>query len=164
MRIDYYFNLSPVLGWTVVLIAARRYPPDSQLLTKLIAPYHKLLWATIAEMPQRYHVVKALALLCTWPIPLTMEHFNYKTGVSNTAGSGLGLSEMDPTFMLSGVMMQIALQTGLHRANYAQDFSKQCRNIPQAEIGDRQLTWAICNITAQKFVETPIPDRKFLTN
>jgi hypothetical protein len=119
---DHYFNLSPLLGWTVVIIAARRHSNDEQLLDKLRKPYHKLLWNTISEMPQKHHVVKALILLCTWPVPLVMELANHGTGNQNTASNNLGLSERDPTFMYSGITFQIELQTGLHRAHYAQDF------------------------------------------
>lgn len=67
-------------------------------------------------------------------------------------GGGLGLSETDPTYMHSGIMMQIALQTGLHRPMHAQDFIRQTRDISEAEINDRKLTWAVCNIVAQRYL------------
>jgi hypothetical protein len=141
MGSDYYFDLSPVLGWAVIVVAARRYTKDGQLLSKLTARYNKLLWATISEMPQKYHTVKALALLCTWPMPSTVESSNKngKEKVENGPGR-LGLSEIDPTFMLSGIMVQIAMQTGLHSSLHTQDFIQQTRSVTQAEMEDRQLT------------------------
>lgn len=148
----HYFSLSPVLGWTVVIIAARRYPPDPELVTRLSAPYHKLLWTTIQEMPQRYHTAKALALLCTWP--LVKVYAPYTAGSEYKAGAGLGLSEVDPSFMLSGIMIQIALQTGIHRPLHAQDFIRPMRFVSQEEVNDRRLTWIVCNIVAQRFVMT----------
>jgi hypothetical protein len=150
MGSDFYFDISPTLGWTVILVAARRNTEDGQLFSKLAAPYHKLLWATIAEMPQKYHTVKALSLLCTWPMPSTPELFSKSN--SELIGPGLarlGLSELDPTFMLSGIMMQIAMQTWLHRSYHVQECIQQIRSIDQAEIEDRQLTWAVCNIVSQ---------------
>lgn len=99
-------------------------------MASLSAPYTKLLWATIGEMPQSYHVVKALALYCTWPLP-----FNS--------------SLVDPTFMISGIMMQIALQTGLHRPLHAQDFGKYVKDVRESEVKDRTITWAVCNIICQ---------------
>jgi hypothetical protein len=63
-----------------------------------------------------------------------------------------GLSETDPTYLICGIMMQIALQTGLHRPLHASDFSEQTRDVSEAEIEDRKLTWAICNIVCQGFV------------
>lgn len=156
MGSDYYFDISPILGWTVILVAGRRYTQDCQLLSALVAPYNKLLWATIFEMPQKYHTVKALALLCTWPIPSTVErsHSSDSENISNGPGR-LGMSEIDPTFLLSGIMMQIAMQTGLHRSFHAQDFIQQTRNIAQAEVEDRRLAWAVCNIVSQRFVKRP---------
>lgn len=132
------------------MIAARRHIPDGTLLPKLTAPYQKLLWTTIATMPQRYHTVKALALLCTWPVPLRIEHFSEKAVQENKAGSGIGLTETDPTFMLSGIMMQIALQTSLHRVDRAQEFVKLATGVSYDEVRDRQLTWAVCNIVAHQ--------------
>lgn len=143
---DHYFNTSPILGWTIIIIAARRYSTDVQLLNKLITPHKKLLWATISEMPQRYYTAKSLALLCTWSIPITTVNSR-----SSPAG-GLGLSEMDPTFMLSGIMIQIAIQCGLHRPLNTDDLNRSSRVVSQAEIEDRKLTWALCNIVAQGFV------------
>lgn len=101
-------------------------------------------------MPQKYHTVKALALLCTWP--LIKQYAPIKVGGEQKTGTGLGLSEIDPTFMLSGIMIQIALQTGLHRPLHVHDFIKSARFVSQGEIDDRQLTWVMCNIVAQRFV------------
>lgn len=131
MNSDQYFNLCPLLGWTIVLVAARRFSHEPTLLANLSAPYTKLLWASLCEMPQSYHVVKALALYCTWPLP-----FNS--------------SSVDPTFMISGIMMQIALQTGLHRPLHAQDFGKYVKDIKDSDVKDRTVTWAVCNIICQK--------------
>src|SRR5690349_17196990 len=102
---DEYFQRSPLLFWAIVSVGARHYSPEPQLYSSLAGPVSQLAWSTFAEVPQSYHVVKALILLCTWAFP---------TSSTST----------DPTFMLCGVMMQIALQIGLHRPNHAQDFSK----------------------------------------
>ncbi|KAI9740821.1 MAG: hypothetical protein M1818_004426 [Claussenomyces sp. TS43310] len=130
MTADHYFSLSPLLGWTIVLIASRRSPHEPTLMGTLSTAYNKLLWASISEMPQAYHVVKALCLICMWPLPINS-------------------SSIDPTFMISGIMMQIALQTGLHRPSHAQDFGKYVKEVNESEIRDRALTWAACNIIFQ---------------
>ncbi len=91
----------------------------------------RLVWSTVSEVPQNYHVVKALALLCTWPFPTS----------STTT---------DPTFMLCGVMMQIAMQIGLHRPSHAQDFTKFKIELREADLKDRVRTWAVCNIVGQR--------------
>ena len=128
---DYYYEASPLLFWTIIAVAARRYHVDATLLNALAAPMSRLLWATISDVPQSYHVVKALCILCTWPLP-----------ISSTS--------TDPTFMLSGLMMQIAMQIGLHRPSHAQDFTKFRVELREEELKDRVKTWAACNVVAQR--------------
>ncbi|EFQ99731.1 C6 zinc finger domain-containing protein [Nannizzia gypsea CBS 118893] len=128
---DEYYDTSPLLFWTILAVASRRYQTDSSLLNALSGPVMRLVWSTLADVPQSYHVVKALALLCTWPFP---------TSSTST----------DPTFMLCGMMQQIALQIGLHRPSHAQDFSKYRVELREGELNDRVTTWAFCNIVAQR--------------
>jgi hypothetical protein len=130
-----YLALSPLLFWTIVCTAARRFQPDAPLLQKLIEPLSKLLWSTVADVPQDYHVVKALCLLCTWPLPTSR-------------------SSSDPTFMLAGLMMHIALQVGLHRPSHAQEFSRKRVHLEDDEIQDRAKTWVACIVVAQKYVNS----------
>ncbi|PMD31725.1 hypothetical protein L207DRAFT_500780 [Hyaloscypha variabilis F] len=147
---DFYFDTSPLLGWTVVLVAARRYAQNEHVLSALAQPYRKLLWSTISDMPQKYHTVKALALLCTWPVLAIAEISSKQTPEKPGPGfSRLGLSELDPSFMLSGIMMQIAMQTGLHISSQVHELTQLSRSSGKAEIEDRQLTWAVCNMVAQ---------------
>ncbi|KAM3073360.1 hypothetical protein ACMFMG_004742 [Clarireedia jacksonii] len=143
---DQYFSQDPLLGWVIVLVASRRYPQDSTLVLRLSAPFMKKLGCAISDMPQRQSTVKALAILCTWPIPLIR---GFTKSRNDKAAPTMGLSELDPTSMLSGFMMQIALQLGHHRPLHAQDFLTQTREVTDAELKDRKLTWAICNIVSQ---------------
>lgn len=128
---DQYFDLSPLLYWSIIVTAARRYEFEPTLLTGIRDDFSRLIWSTISDVPQNYHVVKALAILCTWPLP---------TKSTST----------DQTFILSGIMMQISLQTGLHRPSHAQDFSRTSVELKEDDIRDRLTTWALCNIVAQK--------------
>ncbi|KAL8883067.1 MAG: hypothetical protein Q9192_007470 [Flavoplaca navasiana] len=128
---DAYFGISPLLPWIIISVAARHYPPDPNLLPSLSAPVSVRLWATLADVPQNYVVVKALCILCTWPLP-----------VSSTSS--------DPTFMLSGLMMQIAMQIGLHRPSHAQDFARFKEDLREEELRDRVKTWVACNMISQR--------------
>ncbi|KPI37047.1 uncharacterized protein AB675_3638 [Cyphellophora attinorum] len=56
----------------------------------------------------------------------------------------------DPTFMLCGLMMQTALQIGLHRPSHSQDFSKFRVELREVELQDRVVVWSVCNIVAQR--------------
>ncbi|KAL4936060.1 hypothetical protein BDV06DRAFT_205763 [Aspergillus oleicola] len=126
-----YYTVSPLLFWTIISVGARRYQPDTNLLNSLAGPVTRLVWSTLADVPQSYHVVKALCLLCSWPFP---------TSSTST----------DPTFMLCGLMIQIAMQLGLHRPSHTQDFSKYRVELIEEELRDKVRTWAICNIVAQR--------------
>lgn len=130
---DQYYNTSPLLFWTIISVGARRYRSDPHLLNSLAGPVTRLVWSTLADIPQSYHVVKALCLLCSWPFP---------TSSTST----------DPTFMLCGMMMQVAMQLGLHRPSHVQDFSKFRVELIEEELRDKVRTWAICNIVAQRYV------------
>jgi len=126
-----YFDYCPALFWAIAGIGARRYQTDATLLDRLTGPITRLVWSALADMKQMYGIVKVLCLLCTWPFP-----------TSSTSS--------DPTFMFSGVMMQIAMQIGLHRPSHAQDFSKFRMELQEDELRDRVRAWAICNIVAQR--------------
>ncbi|KAM0112767.1 hypothetical protein ACP6JB_001505 [Aspergillus fumigatus] len=130
---DDYYSVSPLLFWTIISVGARRYQTDTHLLNSLAGPVTRLVWSTLADIPQSYHVVKALCLLCSWPFP---------TSSTST----------DPTFMLCGMMMQVAMQLGLHRPSHTQDFSKFRVELIEEELRDKVRTWAICNVVAQRYV------------
>lgn len=125
-----YYKQHPLLHWTIIAIASRRYEPKPSLLVEIQHALENLLWTTLSAIPQTYHVCKALALLCTWPLP-------------NSSTSG------EPTMMLTGAMFQLAMQYGLHRPSHAQDFSRFRIELREEEITDRLATWATVNIVAQ---------------
>ncbi|KAH8596758.1 hypothetical protein B0O99DRAFT_619857 [Bisporella sp. PMI_857] len=127
---DSYYEQHPLLFWTIISIAARRYTADPNLLTALVGPLTRLLWNTVGEVPTNYFVVKALCLLCVWPLP---------TSTTTT----------DPTHILSGVMMKTATGIGLHRPSHTQDFSRVSIDLNREQLHDRVTTWAVCNIVAQ---------------
>ncbi|TVY42940.1 Regulatory protein [Lachnellula occidentalis] len=127
---DQYYQQHPLLFWVIIVVAARRYTADPSLLTALSAPLSRLLWSTIGEVPSTHYVVKALCLLCTWPLP---------TSTTST----------DPSHILGGVMMKAATGIGLHRPNHTQDFSRVSVDLNKEQLHDRVITWAVCNIVAQ---------------
>jgi len=126
------FELSSLLFWVIITVGARRYAADETLLSRLDPLVAELIYDTIFANPQNYHVVKALSIICTWPLP--------KKKTSD-----------DPTYLLSGLMMEIALQTGLHRPTQTQDFyTRQRIELRDDDIRDRLQTWICCNIVAQE--------------
>ncbi|KAI4120252.1 MAG: hypothetical protein LQ338_007154 [Usnochroma carphineum] len=109
---DSYYDASPLLFWTIISVAARHYSPDLSLLPALSTPISHLLWATLADVPQSYVVVKALCILC--------------------------------------LMMQVAMQIGLHRPSHAQEFARFKIELREEEMKDRVKTWVACNIVSQR--------------
>ncbi|KAK4869828.1 hypothetical protein LT330_005552 [Penicillium expansum] len=127
---EVYLNRCPLLAWTMICVACRRSQYEPGLLSALSGPFSRLLWSTITSVPQDYRVVKALCVLCTWPLPTTSQR-------------------TDATFMLSGLMMQIAMQLGLHRPVQAEEFTTFRMEVQGEALKDRLHTWVICNIVAQ---------------
>ncbi|TQS33810.1 hypothetical protein Golomagni_05833, partial [Golovinomyces magnicellulatus] len=129
---DQYYQQHPLLFWSIVAVAARRFSPQNagNLISNLSDPLTRFLWATIGEVPSNYYVVKAMCLLCAWPLP------------TSTTTS-------DPTHILCGVMMKTATGIGLHRPNNIQDFSRVSVDLNREQLADRVTTWAVCNIVAQ---------------
>ncbi|KAK4039324.1 hypothetical protein C8A01DRAFT_47174 [Parachaetomium inaequale] len=127
---DQYYQQNPLLYWAIIAVASRRFGSDPNILTKLSGPLTRLLWSTVGDVPQSYFVVKALCLLCTWPLP-----------TSTTSA--------DPTHILCGVMMKTATGIGLHRPNHTNDFSRVAVELNKEGLHDRIKTWAVCNIVAQ---------------
>lgn len=127
---DEYAKDARLLFWAIISVAARHYDHDTGLLIRLKEPVTNLIWQTVMKSQPTHHVVKALCLLCTWPLP---------TNRTST----------DPTFMFCGLMMQMAMQIGLHQPANAQDFSRTKVRLRQEDVHDRLRTWAVCNIVAQ---------------
>ncbi|KAI0578702.1 Zn(II)2Cys6 transcriptional activator [Pyrenophora tritici-repentis] len=126
---EYYSQDHRLLFWAIVAVAARRYAPRPSLLKELAKPLSDLIWDSIRNQPN-HHVVKALCLLCTWPLPAER-------------------TVTDPTFILCGAMMQVAMQIGLHQPTHPDDFSRTRMRLRREDIHDRLRTWAVCNIVAQ---------------
>ncbi|TVY67517.1 Regulatory protein LEU3 [Lachnellula suecica] len=127
---DAYYQQHPLLFWVIIAVSSRRYTKDPSLLTAIAPPLSRLLWATVGEVPNTHYVVKALCLLCTWPLP---------TSTTST----------DPSHILGGVMMKTATGIGLHRPKHTQDFSRVNVDLNREQLHDRVTTWAVCNIVAQ---------------
>jgi hypothetical protein len=127
---DLLFDRSEFLFWTVILIASRHFAEDPTLLQRIIPPYSELLKDTLCKPPANHNTVKALCLICTWPLP-----------VSSTTS--------DMTFVWSGIMMKFAMQLGLHRPSHPMDFSRTRIQLREEDIADRFKTWVACNIVAQ---------------
>ncbi|KFY65259.1 hypothetical protein V496_02717 [Pseudogymnoascus sp. VKM F-4515 (FW-2607)] len=135
---DQYYEISPLLFWAIITIAARRHRDYPRLLETLAGPVSNLLWKTVqvsaAELMNLWPV-QAYIILCTWPLP------------SNRVWT-------DPSFLLSNIAVTSAIQIGLHRPEHPRDFlarpSRQYADfvVTEDETSERMRTWAACNVVS----------------
>lgn len=114
------------------MVASRHFHMDQALFARLQPVYEDYVKDQITKPPVRdqHHAVKALCLLCSWPLP-----------VASTTD--------DMTFIHSGIMMKFAMQLGIHRPSSPSDFNNIPVSLRQDQVTDRLRTWAFCNIVAQ---------------
>ncbi|KFY37824.1 hypothetical protein V495_06931 [Pseudogymnoascus sp. VKM F-4514 (FW-929)] len=135
---DQYYEISPLLFWAIITVAARRHRDHPRLLENLAGPVSNLLWKTVqisaAELMNLWPV-QAFIILCNWPLP------------SNRVWT-------DPSFLLSNIAVTSAIQLGLHRPEHPKEFlarpSVQYNNfmVNERETSERMRTWAACNIVS----------------
>ena len=132
-HINLLFDRGYFLFWTIMLIALRHMsnePESENFFMQLLPFYQDLLKDTISKPPKNHFTIKALCLLCYWPLPVT----------STTE---------DMTLTYSGIMMKHAMQIGLHRPSHPDDFARTRIQLRPEDITDRLRTWVCCNIVAQ---------------
>ena len=120
---------SPLLFWTIVAIGSRKYPDDPTVLSLLAPRLLKLVREAVfsRDLP----TIQAFLLLCVWPIPVdTLDN--------------------DISPVLIGVILQLALNVGLHLHGDGQDFSRITLNPDSHEEIFRSKLWMSCVITVQR--------------
>lgn len=124
-----YFESCELLFWAIVSVAARRFQHNPTLLPQLSRHVSELVWKQVRILPSSKGIVQSLILFCSWPFP-----------TSSTA--------TDTTYLLSGIMIQIGTQLGLHRSTTPEDFTKFPVSLTTYEYSERVRTWAACCIAA----------------
>ena len=130
---DEYYAASSLLFWVIATVGARHNTRYPLLLNSMSGPVTRLLWATIAGLPQNFIVVKALCILIIWPMPISS-------------------SSSDPTFLLSGLAIQLSLSYGIQWPLHSQAYTKVRIELREEDLKDRVRTWAACNVAAQRYV------------
>jgi hypothetical protein len=123
------YQHSNFLFWTIVGTASRNFARDPTLLDCV---GEKIL--NLALMSLRHPsvpTIKGLLLVMTWPLP---------RAVGST----------DVTYAISGSLLHIAIQIGLHIPTSSQDFSRVKVNLTDFEIAKRAELWGYCVLTYQR--------------
>lgn len=122
---------SPLLFWAIIAIAARHDEEEPTVMGSL-APFLKtLLWQTIGSPPHTRSDLKAMVLLCLWPMP---------TSSMST----------DPSFVLASACKSSAMHVGVHKPHSAQDFTRIRTSPSREEVKDALTTWSACFIAAER--------------
>ncbi|GLA38218.1 hypothetical protein AnigIFM63309_005224 [Aspergillus niger] len=128
-----YYTHSPFLFWSIVGIASRTYSKNPTLLTALARNINEMALLSIISGSSAWHCIQGLLLVLTWPFPKDA-------------------TMADVTFPLSGMLLHIAMQNGLHIPMSSHEFSKRKR-LPapsEAEMIRRSELWAHCVIVYQR--------------
>jgi Fungal specific transcription factor domain len=126
---NHVYERSLLLFWAIIGVACRTYAKDPTLLDSLgdrvlNICLLSLRTPTIAN-------IKGLLLVLTWPL-------------SKTPGSN------DMTYAISGSILHMAMQIGLHIPTSSQDFSRVKVNLTEAQIVKRAELWGYCIVTYQR--------------
>jgi transcriptional regulatory protein LEU3 len=124
-----YYNLSPFLFWTIIVIGSRRYADDPNVLDKSSQLITPLAFSSMALRSSPMPVIQGLLLLCTWRLPTNSM---YK----------------DMTHLMCGSAVHLATQIGLHIAGVGQDFARMPVKKDQEQKVFRARLWLCCVIVS----------------
>lgn len=132
---DVYYERCPLLFWTIISVASRRYSTDLTLQSALSQSVLELSWKVIADPPLTYASVQGVLILCMWPLSTTHLWSDASTSLSNIA-------------------MVAAMHMGLHRPEHTREFTRHPKGggnvvLTEADKSERKKTWAACNIVSQ---------------
>jgi transcriptional regulatory protein LEU3 len=127
-----FYQHAPFLFWVVVSIGSRRYTREPTLTQTLALPVTQLALQSIIVRTKPIERMKGLILLLNWAFPS-------------------GPFYRDPSFLLGGTLLHMAMQCGLHVPSFSQDFSKTYLKLPEQEPVRRAEMWAYVVITYQRY-------------
>lgn len=126
------YQHSQVLFWVIVSVGSQKYTKLPNLAGVLALPVtHLVLQSTVARN-NPVERLKALIILLNWPFPA-------------------GPFYRDPSFVLSGTLLHMAMHCGLYMPTLSQDFSKVLNKNREKEFLQRIQLWAYIMITYQRY-------------
>jgi transcriptional regulatory protein LEU3 len=126
-----FYHHEPFLFWAIVSTGSQRYVRQPTLAQALSRPVMQLALQSLLVRSKPIERMKALILLLNWPVPN-------------------GMFYKDPSFLLVGTLLHMAMQCGLHAPSFSQDFSKTYSRLPENELIRRAEMWAYVVITYQR--------------
>nr|ANF07292.1 C6 transcription factor 2 [Paecilomyces fulvus] len=127
-----YYSKSPFLFWAVIRAASRSYPKNPTLLNALSRGIVEMGLLSLTSTSSPIHTIKGLLLLLNWPFPREN-------------------ATMDVAFPLSGMLLHLAMQNGLHIPMSSHEFSKARIPAPsESDMTKRSELWAQCVVVYQR--------------
>ncbi|MCJ1313725.1 hypothetical protein MMC25_007405 [Agyrium rufum] len=126
-----FYEHAPFLFWVIVSIGSRRYFRQPTLTQTLAMPVTQLALQSLIIRTKPIERMKGLILLINWPFPS-------------------GPFYRDPSFILSGPLLHLAMQCGLYAPSFSQDFSRTYLRLSEEESIRRAEMWAYVIITYQR--------------
>ena len=117
---------SPFLFWAIIGVGCRTYARNPTLLA-VLAPAVLAAALSTLNSPVTLQTIQALLTLLHWPFP--------KTSATS-----------DLLYPLTGALINMAMQIGLHLPISAQEFSKVRLSLDTTEIERRARTWGFCQL------------------
>lgn len=114
---------SPILFWTIAIIAARTSTSHPELYSGLRPAYEELLASNIIKVIRSVSSLHALLLITMFPLPYP--------GPTH-----------DPSWGYCGLAVNAALQMGLHRPGFHREYGFPDLTPEQSAL--RTVTWMVC--------------------
>ncbi|KAL1964856.1 hypothetical protein VTN77DRAFT_6358 [Rasamsonia byssochlamydoides] len=123
-----YYAQSSLLFWVIIGVACRSYSRNPTLPGALSRNVLDTVLLSMASNSAALYKIQALLLLLTWPFP-----------------------KLDVLFPLSGFLLNLAMQNGLHIPMSTHEFAKMKRNhLSEIDVHRRSELWAQCIIVYQR--------------
>ncbi|KAI0483471.1 hypothetical protein F4859DRAFT_400179 [Xylaria cf. heliscus] len=130
--LEVFHASSPLLFWTVILVASQHHQEHCGLYEQLVSPHEELLRPFSNTAIQSIHEIHALLLLCLWPVPNRPE-------------------SISPTWNYISLAVGACIRLNLDKAAPLNPVEPPRLNAPRhqrkpEEIGiqARRLTWLAC--------------------
>ena len=111
---------SPLLFWTIIITASKHSAQHSDLYTTLRPAYTNLLATSIVKVTGSVSQLHALLIIVMWPLPYP--------GPTH-----------DPSWGYCGMILNAALQMGMHRPGYHREYGFP--DLTQQQVQLRTVTW-----------------------
>jgi hypothetical protein len=124
--LGHLLSKSPLLFWTICLVASQQHDRHSDLYEKLYVPLRELLAPIAVTALQHTEEIHALLLLCLWPVPRQKR-------------------SLDPTWSYIGMAINACMNMGFHKPPLRghRDWER-LKEREMENINIQSVTWLAC--------------------